>query len=205
MEPALTVILVLAIVIAAVYLVFWIVRKTRSKPAPKAAVAPTDPFAPSHDAAGDPRSLKAGDMIEFGTQRYFVRGSLRLAEGGATWSEHFFQGDDDAASRQWLTVEEDPDVQLAVYRDRPDLELLPNAQQLVVDDVTYSLTERGTASYRSEASTGLRPTGGVDYADYEAADGQHYLAFERFDHGRWEVSLGKKILPGSFTIYPASQ
>ena len=60
-----------------------------------------------------------------------------------------------------------------------------------------------TASYRSEGTTGLNEKGGVDYVDYESGDGR-LLAFERFDHGRWEVSTGETIPTGSFTIYSGS-
>ena len=45
--------------------------------------------------------------------------------------------------------------------------------------------------------------GGVDDVDYESGDGR-LLAFERFYHGRWEVSTGETIPTGSFTIYSGS-
>ncbi|NNV10141.1 DUF4178 domain-containing protein, partial [Geobacillus sp. MMMUD3] len=67
----------------------------------------------------------------------------------------------------------------------------------------YEIVEHGTASYRSEGTTGLNEKGGLDYVDYEAPDGK-MLAFERFDHGRWEVSTGESVPVGSFTIYSSS-
>ncbi|MGI5120872.1 DUF4178 domain-containing protein [Marinactinospora thermotolerans] len=162
--------------------------------------APQDPFADVAGTNGDPRSLKAGDMVEFGAERTWIRGTLRLSEGGATWAEHFLEVE---GGRRWLSVEEDPDVQIAMWTGRPDLDLTPHSEVIELEGVRYRLTERGSASYRSEGTTGLRAQGGMDYADYEGPDGR-LLSFERFDHGSWEPSLGETVHPGAFTIYPGS-
>ncbi|OLT24202.1 hypothetical protein BJF83_06865 [Nocardiopsis sp. CNR-923] len=161
---------------------------------------PRDPFANEGDTTGDPRTLKAGDMLDWGHERTWIRGSLRLSEGGYTWSEHFLEVD---GGKRWLSVEEDPDLELVLWTGRPDTELTPHAKTLRFEGVTYRLEEKGTGSYRSEGTTGLRAQGGLDYADYESDTGQ-LLSFERFDHGGWEAATGQKILPGSFTIYPGS-
>ncbi|CAM3811466.1 DUF4178 domain-containing protein [Nocardiopsis rhodophaea] len=162
------------------------------------AAAPRDPFADVTDTQGDPRTLKAGDMVDFGGDRTWIRGSLRLSEGGFTWSEHFLEVQE---GKRWLTVQEDPDLELALWTGRPELDLIPNAKTIEVDGISYRLSERGSASYRSEGTTGLSSHGAMDYADYEGPNG-HLLAFERFDHGHWEVSTGVTVTPGSFTIYP---
>lgn len=138
-------------------------------------------------------------MLDFGVERTWVRGTLRLSEGGWEWAEHFVEVE---GERRWLSVEEDPDVQLVMWTGRPDLDLVPGPKHLDVEGVRYRLVERGSASYRSEGTTGLRESGGMDYADYEGPDGR-YLAFERFDHGSWEASLGVDVALGSFTIYPS--
>src|SRR6476469_6900056 len=46
---------------------------------------PVDPLA-DHQGVTDIRTVRAGDMIDYGDQLYFVRGSLRLKEGGYSWS-----------------------------------------------------------------------------------------------------------------------
>ncbi|MGO1291552.1 MAG: DUF4178 domain-containing protein, partial [Brevibacterium linens] len=161
-----------------------------------------DPFAADQNTGGDPETIKAGDLLEFGNEKFFVRGTLRISEGGYDWAEHFFQADA-SATRMWLSVERDPDVQVARWRDRPDLDIEPKARTITIDGTDYDLVEHGTASYRSEGTTGLNEKGGVDYVDYESGDGR-LLAFERFDHGRWEVSTGETIPTGSFTIYSGS-
>jgi uncharacterized protein DUF4178 len=61
-------------------------------------------------------------MVEYHGARYFVRGSLRLREGGYSWDEHLLELDaaDGAAAasapasatgdatKVWISVEEDP-------------------------------------------------------------------------------------------------
>lgn len=204
-DIVITVLVVALLVVIALVVIALVARRRRARDQPvhvDAGPRPHDPFAPGQDPGGDPRGINAGDILEFGSEKYFVRGTLRVAEGGYTWSEHFYQADD-STQRQWLSVEEDPDLQVSVWRDRPDLDIEPRSESIELDGTTYSLVEHGTASYRSEGTTGLRAQGGLDYVDYESADGRH-LGFERFDHGRWEVGTGESIPPGSFTIYPGS-
>ncbi|WP_067970529.1 DUF4178 domain-containing protein [Nocardiopsis trehalosi] len=191
----LTAVVAVAIAVAAVRAAR---RRTPARPAPAAPAAPRDPFADTAETSGDPLALKAGDMLDFGAERSWIRGTLRLSEGGSTWAEHFLEVE---GGRRWLSVEQDPDVQMALWTSRPDLDLTPHSDTLELEGVRYRLVERGTASYRSEGTTGLRAEGGMDYADYEGPDGRH-LSFERFDHGRWEPSVGTTLAPGSFTVYP---
>lgn len=192
---------VIALTVAIVVgVIVYAQRKNQGSPPPNPA-SPQDPFA--NDAGGttgDPRALKAGDMIDWGNERTWIRGTLRLSEGGFTWSEHFLEVE---GGKRWLSVEEDPDVELALWTGRPDLELIPQGKSVELEGVVYKLQEKGTGSYRSEGTTGLKATGGLDYADYESDDGR-LLSFERFDHGGWEASTGTKVAPGTFTIYPGS-
>ncbi|MFW6640070.1 DUF4178 domain-containing protein [Nocardiopsis algeriensis] len=196
-------ILLLVVIAAAVVVgvVVYLQRSKKSTPAPPPPAAPRDPFADTADStAGDPRTLKAGDMVDWGVERTWIRGSLRLSEGGYTWSEHFLEVE---GGKRWLSVEEDPDIEIALWTGRPDLDLTPHGKSIELEGTTYRLEEKGSGSYRSEGTTGLKSQGGFDYADYESADGR-LLAFERFDHGSWEVSTGTKVEPGTFTIYPGS-
>ncbi|MBV2362801.1 DUF4178 domain-containing protein [Streptomonospora nanhaiensis] len=184
---------------AAVAVAAVVLRNARRRPesAPRPS-PPADPFADIGETQGDPLGLKVGDMLDFGVERTWIRGTLRLAEGGAVWAEHFIEVE---GGRRWLSVEQDPDVQMALWTGRPDLDLTPHGPEVELDGVRYRLTERGSASYRSEGTTGLRAEGGMDYADYESADGR-LLSFERFDHGRWEPSTGVPITRAEFTVYP---
>ena len=164
------------IVIGIVLVIILVVKRMRASDRPvhvDAGPRAHDPFAPGQDTGGDPLKIHAGVLT------------------------------DGSAQRQWLTVEEDPDLQLSIWKDRPDLDIEPRSEQIDLEGTSYTLVEHGTATYRSEGTTGLRPQGALDYVDYEAGDGTH-LSFERFDHGRWEVSTGRPVTPGSFTIYPGS-
>lgn len=195
------VLLLLLVIAFLIGVLVYVQRSRRSASAePSAPAAPRDPFADMTDTQGDPRRLKAGDMVEFGGDRSWIRGSLRLSEGGYTWAEHFLEVEE---GKRWLSVEEDPDLEIALWTGRPELDLTPHGTTVELEGVRYRLNERGSASYRSEGTTGLPAQGGMDYADYASDDGR-LLAFERFDHGRWEASTGVKVMPGSFTVYPGS-
>lgn len=198
MEVVIT-ILVVALVAVAVVLIVRALR-SRNSPAP-AAAPPRDPFDQGESTFGDPRTLRAGDMVEYLGQRLFVRGSLRLREGGYQWSEHFL--DDIEGTRRWLSVEEDPDLEVVMWTELKDTDLQPSAKLLTHDGVEYRRDEHGTAEFSSEGTTGLGTSGRVEYVDFEGSGG-HYLSFERFDGGAWETGLGERIPPGTLTVYPGS-
>lgn len=196
--------LVVVVVVAAVAIVVAVIRAMRARSAadePATATAPRDPFDPGESTYGDPRSLRAGDMVELLGQQMFVRGSLRLREGGYHWSEHFL--DDVGSTRRWLSVEEDPDLEVVVWTELKGTDLQPSAKVLTHDGVEYRRDEHGTATFTSEGTTGLGASGKVEYVDFEASGGR-YLAFERFDGGEWEAGLGERVPAGALTVYPGS-
>src|SRR4051794_11518793 len=105
-DKAAIVILLALILAALIVLIVVLLRRRSGAPAPAPAPAvPRDPFAPEDQVAGDPRTLKAGDMVEYLGTRYFVRGSLRLKEGGFTWSEHLLDADTIEGTKVWISVE----------------------------------------------------------------------------------------------------
>src|SRR5262245_39048213 len=144
---------IFAIAIAIVAVIAWQVGKRRGgqtasqQPEPE-ATAPKDPFATVSETAGDPRAMKAGDMVEYLGRQYFVRGSLRLREGGFTWSEHILDADTDG-QKTWISVEEDPDLEVVWWTERDADELLPDQKTITFEGVEYRRTEHSTADYRS--------------------------------------------------------
>jgi Domain of unknown function (DUF4178) len=167
---------------------------------------PVDPFADPNATAGDPRTIKVGDMLEYLGCRYFVRGSLRMAEDGYRWSEHLLE-EDAQGVRRWISVEEDPDLEVVLWAEHENAVLLPGEKTLVVDGIEYRKDEHGNAAYRGEGSTGLGDQGTVEYVDYEGVGPSgrgRYLSFERYGSGRWETGLGERIPTGSLTVYPGS-
>jgi hypothetical protein len=214
MSSLLIVLLVVLVVALAVVVVLLLVRRTSgggsTVPAPTPG-APQDPFASVGETAGDPRSIKAGDMVEYLGRQYFVRGSLRLREGGYAWSEHILDADTDG-QKIWISVEEDPDLEVVWWTEQDAEELLPDRKNLTYEGVEYQRVEHGTADYSSEGTTGVGASGRVEYVDYEAK-GNRYLAFERFlgapsssgaSGGSWEASTGERVPNGALTIYPGS-
>ena len=64
-------------------------------------------------------------------------------------------------------------------------------QQLERDGITYRLAEEGRCDYRSHERAGPGKHGELHYVEY--ASGRVRLAYECFDDGPWEVSLGHVI------------
>ena len=190
-------VIVLIVLVAALIVVLVLRSRANRKPAP-AVAKPEDPLR-DHEGVTDIRTVRAGDMIDYGDQLYFVRGSLRLTEGGYTWAEHFL--DDTRGDRVWVSVEEDPDLEVMFWRET-DLVAEPGGKTMEVGGVTYTKDEDGTARYTSEGTTTVAEKGSVDYVDYEGPEGKA-LSFERFDGGKWEAGLGESVALPALRVYPA--
>lgn len=197
MDLLLGLVLLALLALIAVVVVLAVRRSRAARPAAGAA-APVDPLA-DHQGVTDVRTLRAGDMVDYRGILYFVRGSLRLSEGGSTWSEHFL--DDSQGSRCWISVEEDPDLEVLLW-EPTDAVAEPGDDDLEVAGTRYRLDERGRASYTSEGTTTVGPNGTVEYVDY-AGPGDQALSFERFDDGKWEAGLGETVALTALRVYPA--
>lgn len=196
MVTLLIVVLVVVLVVGAAVAVYTL-RASRSAPA-AAAAAPRDPLA-GDEFITDVRTLRAGDMVDYQGVLYFVRGSLRLTEGGSTWSEHFL--DDARGERCWISVEADPDVEVVLWRPTEAV-TEPAGDSMELDGARFRRRERGTARYRSEGTTTVAEQGSVDYVDYRG-DGDRALSFERFDGGPWEAGTGEPVILSALRVYPA--
>lgn len=180
---------------------------SRRRPRPPRPSGPVDPFRSVDDDAdalrGDPRRIAPGDIVEIRGTSYGVRGTLRCTEDGWTWSEHLL---DDAHGRKvWLSVEEDPDLKLALWTEVPGATVQPGAPTVDFDGRRYVREESGYAHYTAIGTTGLNPTGTLRYQDYAASDGA-LLSFESYgESGRWEVGRGERLQRAELMIYPRSQ
>lgn len=166
---------------------------------------PSDPFRADNDAdvlRGDPRDLQPGDIVEIRHRSYAVRGTLRFTEGSWSWAEHLL--DDVEGRKVWLSVEEDPDLELVLWHAVPSATVTPGPPVIEFDGRRYTSDEAGTARYTAFGTTGLAPAGTVRYHDYRALDGA-LLSFEAYgDSGRWEVGRGERLHRAEVFIYPQS-
>ncbi|MFI0791882.1 DUF4178 domain-containing protein [Micromonospora rubida] len=162
---------------------------------------PTDPFRDRDADAlrGDPRRLSPGDIVEIRGTSYAVRGSVLLKEGTWTWSEHLL--DDAGGGQLWLSVEEDPDLELVLWTTDPALTLTPGAPTVDLDGHRYTSNESGHALFTGTGTTGLDPSGAMRYHDYRGP-GALRLSFEAYGNAAWEVARGDVLHRSDVMIYP---
>jgi Domain of unknown function (DUF4178) len=186
---------------------FVAMRRARSAGAPAAGTparqaTAADPFRGTDEDAlrGDPRALKPGDIAEVRGRSYAVRGSLRFTEGSWGWNEHLL--DDADGHKVWLSVEEDPDLEIVLWTAVPTATVRPGPPTVDFDGRRYSSEESGRARFTGVGTTGLEPAGMMRYHDYAAPDGA-LLSFESYgDSDRWEVGRGEPLHRSELRIYP---
>ncbi|MEV5765973.1 DUF4178 domain-containing protein [Micromonospora sp. NPDC049460] len=188
--------------VAGVVVAVVALRRGRSRPQ-----RPKDPGDPLRDRdadalRGDPRRLKPGDIVEIRGTSYAVRGSIRLVEGGWSWAEHLL--DDAAGVRRWLSVEEDPELELVLWAAEPGATVTPGAPTIDFAGRRYNWDESGQARYTATGTTGLDPTGTMRYHDYQAPGGAR-LSFEAYGEAGWEVALGEVLHRADVMIYPQAE
>lgn len=192
-----------AIVGIVIAVIAW--RRSERKPSPPPVAKGADPFHTKDEDAlrGDPRTLKAGDIVEIRGTSWAVRGSLRLSEGSWGWTEHLL--DDAKGNQAWLSVEEDPDLEVVLWHEVADVTVAPGPKTVDFDGRSYRSDETGRARFTSSGTTGLDENGTVAYHDYEAKDGA-LLSFESYgDSGTWEAARGESLVRAEFRIYPQAQ
>lgn len=195
-----TFLIVLAIILfIAAVIVFFLALKRSSKA--KEPAAREDPLKFAATTTFGPQQLGPGAIVSHGGIDYVVRGSVTLRQGPFVWHEHLLEGGPEPL---WFSVEEDEGrLELVMWVRRNDLQLQPDGQH-VIDGVTYNQSERGSASYTTEGTTGLPAGGEMDFVDYTNSDETAFLGFERWAPNMpWEISVGRTVTPGELTVYPA--
>ncbi|MFF5172492.1 DUF4178 domain-containing protein [Micromonospora sp. NPDC000089] len=160
--------------------------------------AGSDPLPGPGHPGDDPRRLKPGDVVEIRRVRHPVRGSVHLVEGEWSWAVHLLDAD---GPKRWISVGEDPELELLLWAAEPGAKLAPGAPALDFAGRRYSWAESGQARYSATGDTGLDPSGTVRYHDYRAADGSR-LAFEAYGESGWEVARGERLRRAEVTVHP---
>jgi hypothetical protein len=138
-------------------------------------------------------------LVRHRGERLIVERTLHFADGEERWVEHRL-ADDGRGRSLWLEIQRRDGLQILLYERVPDGEDPPSGDggELARDGVTYTLRERGSASYRSEERAGPGKQGSVEFVEYAA--GRRRLAYERFDAGCWEVSTGHQTEPADLEV-----
>ena len=198
------VLIVLLLLVGVVVLVVVLMRRRTAAP-PTAPPPPKDPFRSVDDDVlrGDPRTLKAGDLVEIRGATYTVRGSLYLTEQSWGWAEHLL--DDPTGGRKvWLSVEEDHDLELVLWHAVAAATVRPGEPTVDFDGRRYHDDESGTARFTSSGTTGLNASGTVKYHDYKAKDGA-LLSFESYagpgESDKWEVGRGEPLVRAEVRVW----
>lgn len=196
-----TLIAVLFFVAAVVLVVMGLRRRSRggAEETPRRREDPFRNVTGAHEFG--PEVLGPGAIITRGATDYVVRGTVTVTQGYYTWYEHMLEG---GHGSEWLSSEVDEGrLNLSWWTSRGDLDVQP-AARVTVEGVEYRRTESGDADFTTEGETGLPPRGRLSYYDLEATDGSgRLLGLERFGDGAWEASVGREVLPGELTVYPA--
>ncbi|WP_248963725.1 DUF4178 domain-containing protein [Sphaerisporangium perillae] len=154
----------------------------------------------------DPRTIKVGDVIDRQGMRSRVLGALHLSWQGDQWIEYLLE-EGMGHYYQWLSVEErqgpdpedPPHLEVYLWTPVPTQGMVPAKSMLIMEGVEFHPTQRGTASFRSEGTTGYPERGLVDFADYRAADGR-LLGFNRVQGQAWTAAYAQPLSPGSIKV-----
>lgn len=201
------IIIVLLLVIIAVIVVFNVLaanatRKAEAEALRNRTYRPGDPFSSADDDAvyGDPRELKPADLVDIRGTTFAVRGVIRFTQDGYNWIEAHL--DTGLGQRIWLSVEDDPDLEVVQWEELENATLTPGPVNLDFDGRQYAYSEDGSATFTSVGTTGVATGGRVRYHDYKA--GSARLSFEDYGTG-WEAARGHVLARGEYRIYPSNQ
>ena len=123
-----------------------------------------------------------------------VERTLRFENGDERWIEHRLS-DDRLGRSLWLEVQGHT---VTIYERLPSGGPPSGEPEIDHDGVAFRLTEQGRATYRSQERAGPGKQGEVAYVEYAAGDQR--LAYECFDGGPWEVSLGRVVDPADVAL-----
>ncbi|NJK29562.1 MAG: DUF4178 domain-containing protein [Acaryochloris sp. SU_5_25] len=176
--------------------ILGIVLYFRQQSGKSLGAAPQTPALPSLDRTVF--TLEIGDIVQHLETDWVVEGKLVYNDQGYTWLEYLLQ---DGSRRQWLFVEEDDVVEVALLEATSLLEVgTQPPPQITFANELYHLKESGTAQMTRQGSTLNRNAERCQYFDYQGSN-HKILSIENWD-GDIEVTAGQIIHPSILTLLP---
>lgn len=143
-------------------------------------------------------TLEVGDIVQHMGTDWVVEGKLVYDDQGYSWLEYLLL---DGSRRQWLSVEEDDVVEVALLEVTTALEVGTNPPpELTFANESYRHKGSGMAHMTRTGSTLNRNAERCQYFDYQGPNNK-ILSIENWD-GDIEVTIGQKIHPSMLTLLP---
>ena len=130
---------------------------------------------------------------------YAVRGSVHLVEGGWSWAEHLL--DDAEGDKRWLSVEEDPDLELVLWTAEPAATSPPAPRPSTSPAAATPGRSPARPATPPPAAPASTRSGTMRYHDYRRPGGAR-LSFEAYGEAGWEVARGEQLHRADVMIYP---
>lgn len=154
-----------------------------SKPAPKALPAPREVTL---------HNLRVGDVVAYIDDTYVVSQKITNHANGFFW--HDYRLDDGPEKHLWLSVEDDDELVVALFRPIA-LEIAETPpDSLTWDGKRFRLREKGKSDAKIQRQSGQETRTTVQSWDYEAEDGA-LLGVQRWGESEFEAMLGQVVTP----------
>jgi len=138
-----------------------------------------------------------GAVLELDGRTRRVIGTLRLDQDGTEWGEHCIETS--RGPHEWLAIRPRGGPKVVHWTPRYDLFSEPDPSGMAMDGRDWTLEVAGTVTYTAQGATGTGPRGTCEYVEFADTDG--LLAFESFDGGVWEISVGRFVDPALLRGY----
>lgn len=147
-------------------------------------------------------NIQVGDMITYELEDYEVVGKMTLNDHGFQWFE--YQLEVPGEKSLWLSVEMDDELEIAVYKKIKHPVSEPIPKTLTVDEVSYTLDEKGMAEVSGQGRSSQLSGQTVTYYDYSNEAEDQLVAIEVWN-GEIEVSQGHTAQDYEFEIIAGSR
>lgn len=143
-------------------------------------------------------NLVTGDIVSIESTDYLVEGFIVYNDSGWIWREYKLK---DGNSTCWLSVEEDDDLEVSLFKEISPFIKSPE-DKIVYEDIEYFMYEGSDAKVDCvQGKINLRAGTPLDYFEYADKKDTAYLSVEIWD-GEIEMSVGREIPSYLIEVYP---